>query len=748
MLEVKLLGQFEIALDGQSLEIPSRPAQSLLAFLMLNRGAAHRREKLAGLLWPDSSESNARNNLRQALWRIRKMIGDGYLVADKVSVSFSAEKDYWLDAQILETAAGGNAPVEVLERAVSVYEGELLPGFYDQWVTLERERLQALFEQRIHGLSQLLVEDGRWDDVTKWAERWISLGQAPEPAYRALMTAAAGRGDQAGVVAAFHRCVEALEEEVGVEPSPETLDIFEKLTSGEIIFQAQKTYTNAGPSVKLPLQMTPFIGREEERARLTALLEDAAVKVITVLGPGGMGKTRLAIEAAGLQAEAFSDGVYFINLASIDDAGLITSQIGDTLNFQFHHKHKREQWEYDTQIEQLLAYLKEKQLLLLLDNSEHLLTTALPSLPAWDKSVDQLVADIVRTAPQVKILATSRERLHLHGETVLPLGGLDFPASAAIDSPDVPDFAAYDAIQLFREGVRRARPDFELDPDNLADVVDICRLVGGMPLAIELSSAWVELLSPPEIAAEIRSSLDFLETDLGNIPDRQRSVRLVFESTWDRLAPTEQEVFQQLSVFRGGFTREAAQAVTGTSLRTLRALVNKSLLRPDLTGRYQLHELLRQFAAEHLAQDPVAEAAVKDRHCAYFSSFLLKKEPVLRGPSQGEALTDIEAEIDNVRPAWRWAVAHENYKEIEKAMESMAEYLRIRGRLDEAYRFFQPAAASLGWGGFGRPEDIPDSDITFNDMMRLLDRPPTRAENGNERQLALAKILARDNRQH
>jgi DNA-binding SARP family transcriptional activator/predicted ATPase len=748
MLEVKLLGQFEIALDGQSLEIPSRPAQSLLAFLMLNRGAAHRREKLAGLLWPDSSESNARNNLRQALWRIRKMIGDGYLVADKVSVSFSAEKDYWLDAQILETAAGGNAPVEVLERAVSVYEGELLPGFYDQWVTLERERLQALFEQRIHSLSQLLVEDGRWDDVTKWAERWISLGQAPEPAYRALMTAAAGRGDQAGVVAAFHRCVEALEEEVGVEPSPETLDIFEKLTSGEIIFQAQKTYTNAGPSVKLPLQMTPFIGREEERARLTALLEDAAVKVITVLGPGGMGKTRLAIEAAGLQAEAFSDGVYFINLASIDDAGLITSQIGDTLNFQFHHKHKREQWEYDTQIEQLLAYLKEKQLLLLLDNSEHLLTTALPSLPAWDKSVDQLVADIVRTAPQVKILATSRERLHLHGETVLPLGGLDFPASAAIDSPDVPDFAAYDAIQLFREGVRRARPDFELDPDNLADVVDICRLVGGMPLAIELSSAWVELLSPPEIAAEIRSSLDFLETDLGNIPDRQRSIRLVFESTWDRLAPTEQEVFQQLSVFRGGFTREAAQAVTGTSLRTLRALVNKSLLRPDLTGRYQLHELLRQFAAEHLAQDPVAEAAVKDRHCAYFSSFLLKKEPVLRGPSQGEALTDIEAEIDNVRPAWRWAVAHENYKEIEKAMESMAEYLRIRGRLDEAYRFFQPAAASLGWGGFGRPEDIPDSDITFNDMMRLLDRPPARAENGNERQLALAKILARDNRQH
>lgn len=746
MLEVKLLGQFEVRLDSQPVEIPSRPAQSLLAFLILNIGTAYRREKVAGLLWPDSSENNARNNLRQALWRIRKSIGDGYLQADKMSITFTAEKNFWLDAQVLEMATASNAPVDVLEEAVSIYEGELLPGFYDPWVSLERERLQGVFEQKIQRLLQLLIKEGRWDDANQWAERWISFGQSPEPAYRVLMTSAAGRGDQAGVVAAFHRCVKAIEEDLGVEPSHETLELYEKLTSGEAIFQANKKDVRAGPPVQLPHHLTPFIGRQEELASLSKLLADPDVRLQTILGPGGIGKTRLAIEAARAQAESFADGVYFISLASVDDTGFITSQIADVLKVQFHLRHKREDWNNDTQIEQLHAYLKEKQLLLLLDNCEHLLTSTLPRLPAWEKSLDQQVTDIVQTAPQVKILATSRERLNLHGETLLPLDGLEFPASVVFDSPGLSDPAAADAIQLFRQGARRVRPDFELGPDNLADVVDICRLVGGIPLAIELSAAWVELLSPKEIAAEIRNSLDFLETDLGDIPDRQRSMRLIFNSTWGRLTPIEQEVFQQLSVFRGGFTREAAQAITGVSLRNLMALVNKSLLRFDSEGRYQVHELLRQYAAERLAEDPVAEAAVKDRHCSYFSTFLMNKEPDLRGLSQGQALTDIEIEIDNVRTAWRWAVAHEKFNEIEKAMESVCEYLRIRGRLDEPWRFFQPAATALGWEGFGKPEDVPDSDAIFNEIVQLLNTTQAGAENSDERQLILGKILARDNR--
>jgi predicted ATPase len=251
------------------------------------------------------------------------------------------------------------------------------------------------------------------------------------------------------------------------------------------------------------------------------------------------------------------------------------------------------------------------------------------------------------------------------------LDGLSVPAVSAasktqdlLSPQDVPNFVAYGAIELFRQGARRVQPDFELGSDNLNDVITICRLVEGMPLGVELAAAWVELLSPAEIAGEIRRSLDFLETNLHDIPDRQRSLRLVFESTWNRLGLTEREMFQQLSIFQGGFTREAAQQVIGASLRTLMALVNKSLLRPDFKGRYQLHELLRQFGAERLAQDPATEEALRDRHCTYFSTFLQQKEPDLIGQNQGKALADIEIDLDNVRAAWHWAVAHDKLAEI------------------------------------------------------------------------------------
>jgi len=751
MLEVKLLGKFEIRLNGETIDISSRPAQTLLAYLILNAPNSYRRENLAGLLWPDSNETNARNNLRQALWRLRKSVGEEFFLADKVSVGFNPQSEYQLDADLLQAGINDRTSVDTLMQTVAAYADKLLPGFYDDWVMLEQERLQALYEDRMQMLLERLIEAGRWRETREWAERWIAQGLTPEPAYRALMTAQAGLGDQASVAAVFQRCAEALDEEFSVEPSAETQTLLQKLTSGEIPLHSQK-HGATTRQVKLPIQPTPFVGRADELSRLTALLDDPTVKLVTLLGPGGIGKTRLAIEAARAQAKTFTDGVYFVSLVSIDDPGFISSQIAEALDLPFYVRDQREHWEYDTQIEQLLAYLKEKQLLLVLDNTEHLLSAAFSCLPKWEKGVDQLVAGIIQTAPGVKILATSRERLNLHGETLVPVDGLDVPEPEAnkqkgASSPDNgQDLAAYSAVELFRESARRVSANFEVRPDNVADVIDICHLVGGMPLGIELAATWSELLSPAEIAAEIRQGLDFLETDLHNIPDRQRSIRLVFESAWKRLTPTEQQVFQQLSIFRGGFTREAAQTVAGASLRTLMALVNKSLLRPELTGRYRLHELLRQFGTERLAQDPATETAVRDRHCAYFAAFLQRKEVNLQGQQQGQTLAEIEVEVDNARTAWQWAVAQGKLDEIDRAMESLCEYHRIRGRIDEGWRFFDQAAMVLGWGGFGAVEDIPDSDTMFDEMMQWLDIPSVREENGDERQKLLGKLLARYNR--
>jgi predicted ATPase len=305
------------------------------------------------------------------------------------------------------------------------------------------------------------------------------------------------------------------------------------------------------------------------------------------------------------------------------------------------------------------------------------------------------------------------------------------------------DIETCSAVQLFVKSAGRVRPGFELTSDNLAGVIDICRLVDGMPLGIELAAAWVELLSPAEIVTEIQNSLDFLETTLRDFPSRQRSIRSIFESTWNRLTDTEQEVFQQLSIFRGGFTRKATQTMTGTSLPVLMALVDKSLLRRDFEGRYQIHELLRQFGLDRLAKFPAAEAEARDRHCAYFAAFLKRQEADLFGHNQGKTLAEIEVEIDNVRVAWNWAVAQAKFDEIEQFMESLCEFYRIRGELDEGSETFYPAALTFGWQGFRTPEILPDSRQIFDETMHMLGSDASGRQNDDRTQDILGKVLAR-----
>jgi WD40 repeat protein/serine/threonine protein kinase/DNA-binding SARP family transcriptional activator len=240
MLEIRLLGQFNIEIDGKPIEIPSRPAQSLLAYLVLNSGTAQRREKLAGMFWPDAAEANARSNLRHALWRIRKVLGTNpqtgqdYLNADDLTITFETHDECWIDTTILEQKSGESGSTDALMEVLSMYRGELLPGFYDEWVVLERERLQAIFERKMQTLLERLLEARRWPETLEWGERWIAQGHTPEPAYRALMMAHSGLGDRSSMVAVYHRCVDALRQELGVEPSEQTRELYERLFKGDI----------------------------------------------------------------------------------------------------------------------------------------------------------------------------------------------------------------------------------------------------------------------------------------------------------------------------------------------------------------------------------------------------------------------------------------------------------------------------------------------------------------------------------
>lgn len=427
----------------------------------------------------------------------------------------------------------------------------------------------------------------------------------------------------------------------------------------------------------LPPQPTSFVGRENEVADVTATLTDPACRLLTLAGPGGSGKTRLAIQVASdlLDTHAFSDGVYFVPLQSVTEVEFFTSAIADALTVSLSGQEEAEV--------HLLNYLRDKELLLVLDNVEQLLDTG--SLA--------LLVDMLNAAPAVTVLVTSREVLQLREEWLYPIHGLPVP-----DDEDAEDFDAYEAVQLFVERARRVRPDFS-PAEERRDIVRVCRLVDGLPLAIELAASWRRTLRCASIADEIERSIAFLETDLRNVPDRHGSMRAVFDHSWQLLTPEERNVFKRLSVFRGGFRREAAEEVAGTSLSVLSTLVDKSLLRCEPNGRYQVHELLRQYAEEKLEASAMDATDAHEAHCMYYAEFLRScTEEALSGGRQLEMKAKIAADLDNVRKAWRRAVDRGDADAIGDGATALYLFYQYESRYREGADAFERAVQSLDCG--------------------------------------------------
>jgi non-specific serine/threonine protein kinase len=387
------------------------------------------------------------------------------------------------------------------------------------------------------------------------------------------------------------------------------------------------------PKHNLPMQMTPFLGREAELVEARRLLEDPSVRLVTVVGLGGMGKTRLALEAAAAQVDHFGEGVWFVPLAPVQAAAGVVPAVAQALSLALR--------DGTDPLDQLLDHVRDKQMLLLLDNFEHLLAGP----EAGGGGGVRLVTAILETAPKVKILTTSRMRLSVPGEQLFHLAGMHLP-----DGEMSAEALQSSVVKLFIQSARRVRPGFELTASDVRHVAAICRRVGGMPLGVLLAAAWVEMLSPAEIAAEMQHSPDLL-----GLAGQQGSIRAVFDYSWGQLTPAEREVFARLSVFRGGFTREAARAVTGTGLHELLALVNKSLLSRAVTSRFEQHELLRQLAAEKLLRSGRAEDANR-QHLEYFVSLAEQFEREQSGPGQGGWMQRMGSEIENVRTALAWSM--------------------------------------------------------------------------------------------
>jgi predicted ATPase/DNA-binding CsgD family transcriptional regulator len=424
------------------------------------------------------------------------------------------------------------------------------------------------------------------------------------------------------------------------------------------------------PHRSLPAQSTPFIGREIELAEITRLLRDAEVRLVTILGPGGIGKTRLTLEAAAAQINDFRDGVFFVALAALSDPNLMVTAIAEAVGLSFAPGQPPKN--------QLLKNLRDRRMLLVLDNMEHLLAGV------------GLLPELQQTAPEIKILVTSRERLQLQSEVVFRLEGL-----ASADWPTPEAAAESSAARLFLQSARRVKPSFELTRDTLAALSSICRLVRGMPLGILLAASWIDTLTIAEIAQEIERSFEFLEGDWRDLPARQRSLRAVFEHSWNLLTEVERSAMRCFSVFRSGFTREAAQQVAGASLKTLISLVNKSLLSRDPSGRFDVHELLRQYSEKELDQRPQEHEQVQVRHAAYYAAFMDKQWIPLRSAKANEATDEIETEFNNVRAAWKAMVEQEQFPLIIMTARSLWMFLNRRAQFDEGIELFGRATEKL-----------------------------------------------------
>jgi predicted ATPase/DNA-binding CsgD family transcriptional regulator len=435
-----------------------------------------------------------------------------------------------------------------------------------------------------------------------------------------------------------------------------------------------------------PHQPTSFVGREEEMADVINKLADPACRLLTIVGPGGIGKTRLAVETAVRIAPDFADGVRFASLQAVETADFLAA-MADTLSITLSGQnapHIR-----------LLRYLQDRQTVLILDNFEHLLSQA------------PFLSQIVQETTAVKLLVTSRQALNLQSEWRYPLWGLPVPP----ESTTIDVAIAYGAVQLFRERVSQVRPEFSLKTD-LTAVIQICRLLEGSPLALELAASWARSLSCTAIAGEIQHSLTILSTHLQDVPERHRSMRAVFNQSWQHLSTEEREVFRRLSVFHGGFEREAAQVVAGASLAVLSALVDKSLIWCEPDGRYQLHQPLYQYAQHRLEQAADEAARVHQLHSAYYNDFLHAQFDDIVGGQQRQAIAIIASELENIRAAWCWAADHNDVALLDKAADTMYNFYQFQSRYLEGVNALERAIQ-----GFDHNDPSPQSEKA---LVRLL----------------------------
>jgi len=712
-----LLDQFQLTVDGQPITgLTSEKIQALIAYVTVEQERAHSRESLAELFWPDRPDGAARQNLRQALSRLQRALptkGESLLTISRNEVRFNSDSNTQIDVIQFITVLGNVRAhphdtvsnclhcCQSLATAVDYYRGDFLATLscdsphFDEWRLLKAAWLRRELIQALDTLVHHHEAAAQWRQAYRFAWRSVEIDPLREVAHQQVMRALASSGRRKAALDQYATLVQLLRDELDVTPTRASTALFEAIRDGQshsAVGVAKRSSpsspNNSPPPHNLPSQHTAFIGRGQELQRIAERLARPECHLLTLVGPGGVGKTRLALEAAK-QALAraqprYADGIYLVALAAAEEEEQILSAIAAAIGYHFPEEARGNV----ARQRALLHHLQSQQLLLLLDNYEQLATST------------DLILAILAEAPRVQLLVTSRVSLHLRAEWLIDIVGLAHPDTHDLElgeqsmhrrETNPRAIATFEAVQFFTEAAQRRLPDFTLSDQTLSIVGRLCLLTEGLPLALELAAAQIRAVPLPVLVEAVQENVDTLATTMRDVPSRHRSLRAVFDHSWRLLTPPLQRLFPQLALFRGPFSAEAAMAVTGCHKKELDQLCNASLLREvtDLQAEpgYTLHEVLRQYAMAQLERAPAQEQRTRRAHSHYYLALVAETETLINGHDAAQGVAVLQHAVDDIRAAWQWATATDDLPLLQQSIPTLLRFFVLTGQAEEGSLF-------------------------------------------------------------
>ena len=686
---IQVLGGLSIAdKDGKLIELSSRKAEAILVYLLFSEKVSCEREELATLLWEDMPESSALANLRVTLANIKKQCED-LLVISRRRVSIHPQVVIETDCTKLENAiraamAGGLEKKElspeqakVLSESLPLYRGDFLQGFFirnaiafEDWASYKRETLRRGMIDASQLLIHTCLKSKMIGDGITATNHLIFIDPFNDAAYNWLIELYALNGQREKSLEIYAAYEKMLVEEIGTEPSDEVQALVESIRNGTLAIETPTSAAVEKASLpvpnNIPIALSPFFGRQSELAQLRGYLQNPHMRLVTMIGQGGTGKTRLAIEAARQNMRLFPDGVWFVALESVVSADLVLPEIYKVMGIAYPHRDQAQQ--------ELIKYMNGHHILIVLDNFEQLLDAS------------AIISEVIQHTENSKIIVTSREMTGLPEETNMYLDGLEGRPEGSQSKEKIIEKMS-SAAAMFVERAKRIQPDFDPNTDELTLVEAICDLVARLPLGIELAASGLRNQTLQELHDRIMADISFLESDRPDLPERQRSLTSVFNTFWEQLAEDEQMLIGRLSVFCGVVTQEAAKQVAGVSVFFISNLVSRGFLKRVGSYGYRAHSMHRQYVRAKLKEDADLFQSISGRHRDYYFDMLQRIVRPLRDSPQKVILDELEEEMCNIRSALHYTISSGEKQKALALCELLMPFWKIRGYYEEGYHW-------------------------------------------------------------